>query len=314
MSINRNLARNLVRNFPRNVLCQQPHLLARGAVLLVVAGLSLATLLGGCSHKPSEGSLEAGNQAKQHRQFAEAETEYHNAINEAPDDARPHVALGQLYVTEKKPDLARSEFMKALEVAPNDPASHRALGDAYAEGGQPGLAEEQYRAAVALDPSNANYRMILGSALARAQKPGAAEAELRTAIGLNPKNAQAHLALANLLGGEAGRQEEAQAEMAEVRALDASLAPPQAAPPTAASNITPATASTPGATTRLRPLNKKFLLTHDSPVYSSANNASAVVGQVHHRKVVHVTGIMGDWFRVQLKNGTVGYIPVIAAE
>jgi len=29
---------------------------------------------------------------------------------------------------------------------------------------------------------------------------------------------------------------------------------------------------------------------------------------------VHVTGITGDWLQVTLRNGTVGFIPVTAAE
>jgi hypothetical protein len=44
------------------------------------------------------------------------------------------------------------------------------------------------------------------------------------------------------------------------------------------------------------------------------NNTSPVVGQVHRGKFVHVTGIAGDWLQVKLRNGTVGFIPVTAAE
>jgi tetratricopeptide (TPR) repeat protein len=291
----------------RNLRCRS----IPSTITLITAGFALATLIGGCSHKSSGDSLAAGNQAKQNGQLTEAESDYQAAISAAPADPRPHVALGQLYAVEKKPELARSEFMKALEIAPTDPASHRALGDAYAEGSQLGLAEEQDRAAVALDPGNAGYRLVLGDTLAKAQKPGAAEGELRTAIGLDPKDAHAHLALANLLNGETGRQEEAQAEAAEVRALDPSLMP--SAAPTAAASVAPAAA---GATAplKVRVLDKKFLLTHDSPVYATAGNTGAVVGQVHHRRLVHVTGMAGDWFRIQLKNGTVGFIPVTAAE
>jgi hypothetical protein len=35
---------------------------------------------------------------------------------------------------------------------------------------------------------------------------------------------------------------------------------------------------------------------------------------VHRRKFVRVTGITGNWFRIQMKNGTVGFIPLSAAE
>lgn len=152
-------------------------------ITLVAAGLWMMTLIGGCSHKSSDDLLEAGNQARQNSQFAEAESDYQAANNAAPGDARPHVALGQLYALEKKPDLARSEFMKAVELAPTDAAAHSALGGSYADGSELGLAENQYRAAVALDPANTSYRMALGDTLTKAQKPGVAEAELRTAIG-----------------------------------------------------------------------------------------------------------------------------------
>jgi tetratricopeptide (TPR) repeat protein len=290
-----------------------PGVITLEVITLFVAGLSITTLIAGCSHKSSGDSIAAGNQAEQNKQFAEAESDYQAAINAAPGDPRPHVAMGQLYAVEKKPDLARSEFMKALEIAPADAASHSALGDAYAEGSQLGLAEEQYRAAVALDPGNAGYRMVLGDTLANARKPGAAEVELRTAIGLDPKNAHAHLALANLLGSEPGRQEEAQAEAAEVRALDPSLLP---TPPTPAASSSPAAtpSAAAAASPKLRVLDKRFLLTHDSPVYGAADSTAPVVAQVHHGRLVHVTGMAGDWFRIQLKNGTVGYIPLTAAE
>ena len=39
-----------------------------------------------------------------------------------------------------------------------------------------------------------------------------------------------------------------------------------------------------------------------------------VVAHVHHGRFVHVTGIQGDWLQVTLRNGTVGFIPVSAAE
>ena len=64
----------------------------------------------------------------------------------------------------------------------------------------------------------------------------------------------------------------------------------------------------------LKPLNRRFLLTHNSRVYQNANGTSAVVAQVHRRKYVRVTGISGDWLQVTLRNGTVGFIPASAAE
>ncbi|MGH7877953.1 MAG: hypothetical protein ACREQD_00490, partial [Candidatus Binataceae bacterium] len=240
---------------------------------------------------------------------ADAETDFQSAATAAPQDARPHLALGNLYSFEHKTAQAQPEFMKALELEPKNAAAHAGLGDTYGAA-QPSLAEAQYRAAVALDPATVAYRLALGASLQKGQKDREAEAEFLTAIGLEPKNAHAHLALANLLTGDANRLAEAQAEYAQVKALDPSLMP--AAPvatvtPAAPAPSTAAKAST--APPRLRVLDRKFLLTHDSPVYESADGSSRVVAQVHHRKLVHVTGITRDWLRIQMKNGTVGYIP-----
>jgi tetratricopeptide (TPR) repeat protein len=281
---------------------------------LIVALLAGAAITG-CTHKSPEGYIQAGDQARQNAQLAEAEVDYLGAIKAAPDNANAHLALGNLYAFEKKFDAARAEFVKALEIAPKDASAHAAIGGAYSDQGQAGPAENQYRAAVAIAPANAAYRLALGNALVKGQKPGAAESELRTAIGLEPKNAQAHLALANLLSIETNRQDEAQAEFAEVKALDSSLLPAAAAAATPApAGMVPAPLAPGAIHAKVKDIDKRFKLTHDSPLYQSPGTDSAVVGQVHRGKFVHITGIAGDWFRVQLKTGVVGFIPVNAAE
>jgi Tfp pilus assembly protein PilF len=286
--------------------------LAFGAALAVAVGA-------GCSHKTVDDYLHSGDQAMQSTHLAEAEVDYQNAAKQAPNDARPHVALGKLYVFEQKPGAAAAEFMKVIELEPNNATAHEELASIYVTQSQLGLAEAQDRAAVALSPANSDYRMNLGTILQKQGKAREAEAEFRTAIGLQPKNAHAHLALANLLNAAPDRRSEAQAEYAEVRALDSSLlannaAPATAAAPGASATTVVASANTAGGAPKIRDLNKRFLLTHDSPVYESADNGSRVVAQVHRRKWVHVTGISGPWLRIQLKNGTVGFIPVTAAE
>ena len=279
-------------------------------------GLLAVIAIAGCAHNSADSYIQSGDQARQNAQMAEAEVDYLAAIKMAPEDARAHIALGNLYAFEKKLDAARAEFVKAIEQAPQDPVAHAAIGDAYAEQGQSGQAENQYRAAVAIAPTDAVYRLALGEILAKAQKLGPAESELRTAIGLEPKNAHNHLALANLLNTEPNRQDEAQAEFAEVKTLDPSLIPTTSA---AAAMPAPGGVASPvpaGGTPhhKVKDVEKRFQLTHDSPVYEDADSSSRVVGQVHRGKFVHITGIAGDWFRVQLKTGVVGFIPLTAAE
>jgi hypothetical protein len=125
-----------------------------------------------------------------------------------------------------------------------------------------------------------------------------------------------------------GRETESQAELNISRALEprvstspaaaasAPAAQPSVAPPSEMSSpvSTPAPAAVATAAPRLKPLNKTYLLTKDSPVYANPDASSAVVGTVRKAKYVRVTGIAGDYIQVKLKNGVVGFVPIDAAE
>jgi tetratricopeptide (TPR) repeat protein len=284
---------------------------------LIVAGVMVA-IVAGCHHKSADDSLVEGDADMQATKLADAETAYQEAVKLAPNDPRVHIALGNLYIFEHKPGDAQVEFMKVLEIDPKNAATHVALGNLYNDQSQRGLAENQYRAAVALEPDRDSYHLDLGELLWKEGKTAAAEDQIRTAIGLSPKNAKAHLALANLLATEPDRAAEANSEFDEVRALDAKLMPaPVATTAATAPAEAPATttASAAGAAApQVKPLNKLFLLTKDSPVYQNPDTTSSTVGQVRRRKYVHVTGIAGDYLQIKLKNGTIGFIPVAAAE
>jgi tetratricopeptide (TPR) repeat protein len=279
------------------------------ALLVPAVALVFATsLVTGCHRESVDDYLASGDSAMQANKLADAEHAYSEAAKAAPNDARVHVALGNLYTFEHKPQPAQVEYMKVIDLDPRNPAAHVALGNLYLDQQQLREAEEQYRAAIALDPSRANYYLQLGDVLSREGRSADAEAEFRTAIGLNPKNAQAHLALANLLGSQPGRQAEGDAELSSARILDPKLAA-SAAP--ANSGATEAAASGSG---KVKPLNKVFLLTKNSPVYESPDPSSNVVGQVHKKKYVHVVGLAGNYLQIKLRNGTVGFVPETAAE
>ncbi len=319
--------------------------------LTALAALSAVMLfLGGCHHHSVDDSLAAGDSAMQTNQLGEAESDYNEAIKAAPNDPRTHIALGNLYIFEHKTAQAQAEFMKVLDLDPKNAATHVALGNLYMDQSQYPLAENQYRAAVALEPERPAYHLDLSQALIKQNKIDAAEDQIRTALGLDPKNAQAHYALANLLNTIPNRQAEAQTEYEQAHALDPKLSGPAAegasTPEAEASVVTPAPAApTPEAAAtnypqlgtgpspaaaplppmpaipttaavppRIKPLNKLFLLTKNSPVYQNPDNASAVVAQVRANKYVHVTGIAGNYLQVRLRTGTIGFIPISAAE
>ena len=298
--------------------------------LAVAAAMIL--ILAGCHHKSAEDYLAEGDADMQATKLADAEKAYQEAVKLAPNDPRTHIALGNLYVFEHKPGEAQIEFMKVLETDPKNAATHIALGNLYVDQNQLGLAENQFRAAVALESDRPNYHLDLAEALRKQGKLGAAEDQIRTAIGLNPKNAEAHLALANLLANNPARAAEANAEFDQVRALNSKLIPapaataaavapaaplgaaPIAAPPGGAATPAAAAAAPAGAPATIKPLNKLFVLTKNSPVYQSPDETSSTIGEVRRKKYVHVTGITGNFLQIKLKNGSVGFIPIDAAE
>ena len=306
-------------NQPRYFTNRKPVVRSCAGALAVAAALSL--VLAGCHRKTAEDFLAEGDADMQTTKLADAEKAYMEAVKLAPNDPRTHIALGNLYVFEHKPADAQIEFMKVLETDPKNAATHVALGNLYVDQNQLGLAENQFRAAVALESDRPNYHLDLAESLRKQGKLGAAEDQIRTAIGLNPKDAQAHLALANLLASNPARAAEANAEFDQVRALNAKLIPAPAstaaavAPePSPGAAATTAAAAAPAGSPTIKPLNKLFVLTKNSPVYQNPDETSSTIGEVRRKKYVHVTGITGNFLQIKLKNGSVGFIPVAAAE
>ena len=284
------------------------------SLLVTAVALVFATsFVSGCHRESVDDYLASGDSAMQANKLPDAEHDYSEAAKSAPNDPRVHVALGNLYTFEHKPQPAQVEYMKVIDLDPRNPAAHVALGNLYLDQQQTRQAEEQYRAAIALDPSHANYYPQLGEVLSREGRSADAEAQFRTAIGLDPKNAQAHLALANFLSSQPGRQAEADAELSTARILDPKLAASAAPANGGSTEAAPAQAAAPGSP-KIKPLNKVFLLTKNSPVYESPDTSSTVVGQVHKKKYVHVVGLAGDYLQIKLRNGTVGFVPETAAE
>jgi tetratricopeptide (TPR) repeat protein len=302
------------------------------AFLLIVLPALFAL---GCGRRSVRDYIKSGDQALHDNQLGTAQEDYEAAVKLAPDNPQAHIKLGDFYAYEHNYPAAEAEYVKAINLKPLDASSHAALASLYSKRSQWSLAENQMRAAVVLNPASTEYRRQLATVLNQRNQVGQAEIELRTAVGLSPGDAKLHLALANFLATLPNERTAADEEFARVRQLDPSLLPPgeaatappvtpAAPPPPAEASAPPAAplppapppvaSAAPLAAKPIRPLNKKFLLTHNSPVYQNPDASSAVVAQVHRRKYVHVTGITGDWLQVTLRNGTVGFIPASAAE
>jgi tetratricopeptide (TPR) repeat protein len=280
-------------------------------IFAAAPALLAVTIVAGCGRKSADSYLAAGDAAMQANKLSDAEQDYSEAVKAAPNDPRVHAAMGNLYLLEHKTQPAQTEYMKAIDLDPRDPAAHVALGNLYLEQQEPRQAEEQFRAAIALEPSRSSYYLRLADVLNREGRPAEAEALIRTAIGLEPKNAQAHLALSSLLQNQPGRQAEGDAELSTARILDPKLAQAPATQPV--SETAPSETAAAG-TSKIKPLNKLFLITKNSAVYQNPDETSPVIGQVHKKKYVHVVGLAGNYLQIRLRNGTVGFVPETAAE
>jgi hypothetical protein len=87
--------------------------------------------------------------------------------------------------------------------------------------------------------------------------------------------------------------------------------------PTPSASQSPAVVAqspTPSPQPSVRPIDRSFLVAHDSPVYAGPDSTTAILANVRKHRRVHVIGITGDWLQVELKRGIVGFIPDKALE
>jgi hypothetical protein len=70
----------------------------------------------------------------------------------------------------------------------------------------------------------------------------------------------------------------------------------------------------PASVDLVKPYDKQFLLTADSPVYSAPNQEGNKVAEVHRGRYVHVIGQALSYLRIRMKDGTEGYVPMTAAQ
>jgi hypothetical protein len=62
------------------------------------------------------------------------------------------------------------------------------------------------------------------------------------------------------------------------------------------------------------PTDKSFQLTSDAEVLASPNHAAKKVAEVHKGKNVHVVGVALSYMKIQMKDGTEGFIPISALQ
>ena len=152
-------------------------------------------------------ALQAGNDARDARKFAEAELAYKSIFRWKARDARAAYGLGNIYVDQQRWDDAEKSYRQAFDSNPDNVDVLLALSFVLA---QPRIgagnarrvvdAETFARRATSIQPNNAMAFDRLGVALeARGILSGDTEQAFRRAVELDPKFAVAQIHLARLL-------------------------------------------------------------------------------------------------------------------
>src|SRR5207244_553425 len=151
-----------------------------------------------------EDAIADGNDARDARKFAAAESSYRAALKLKPRDSRAFYGLGNVFVDQQRWDDAEDAYRKAVEFAPNSPESLVALSFALVQPRTGAVNAKRFadaeffaRRATQLQSTNAVAFDRLGVAMmARGIFNSQTEAAFRRAVQLDPNFvlAKAHLA------------------------------------------------------------------------------------------------------------------------
>lgn len=152
-------------------------------------------------------AISDGNDARDARKFAAAESSYRAAVNLKPHDARAFYGLGNIYVDQRRWDNAEEAYRKALDFAATNPDVLTALSLVLVQprsgaSNAKRFTDAEYfaRRAIQLQPNNAMAFDQLGAAMiARGIFNSDTEAALRHSVELDPTFLVAKVHLARVL-------------------------------------------------------------------------------------------------------------------
>src|SRR5215475_11777476 len=151
-------------------------------------------------------ALSNGNDARDTRNYSQAETSYREALKIKPQDTRGFQGLGNVFVDQQRWDEAETAYRKAVEFAPNNPEALVALSFVLVQPRTGAVNARRFadaelfaKRATVLQPTNSVAFDRLGVAMvARGLVNADTEAAFRKAVELDPNSvvAQVHLARA----------------------------------------------------------------------------------------------------------------------
>ena len=109
---------------------------------------------------------------------------------------------GDLFVFQRRLDLAAADFEQALKINAHYAPALRGAGYCKLEKGEFAEAVRYLEQSVTADPTNASTHLLLGVANLQLDRRDAARAELLKALSFNPPPLRAHIHLANLYAKE----------------------------------------------------------------------------------------------------------------
>jgi tetratricopeptide (TPR) repeat protein len=163
--------------------------------------------------------LDAANQVEA------ATAEFEIAAQTSPREPEVHFGLGYLYWKQKLYEEARREFLTELAAQPRHTQALTYLADTELHSGSRTEAETRLRRVLKLDPNVRLAHLDLGILLADREEFDEAAAHFHEAIRIAPTNPDAHYRLGRLWLAT-GRQKDADAEFAKVKALAKPEQPP----------------------------------------------------------------------------------------
>jgi tetratricopeptide (TPR) repeat protein len=146
------------------------------------------------------------------------------AVNLAPDDPNPYLALGSHYYEQGDLVAAEQSFESARTLAPDSPEAHNNLGLILALQGQDEQAIAAFRRALELQPGVAATEHNLGFSLQATRDYEGAVEHYQAALALAEPEASTLLNMA-IACFEAGQAEKAEGAAGEALRLDPDLAP-----------------------------------------------------------------------------------------
>jgi tetratricopeptide (TPR) repeat protein len=120
------------------------------------------------------------------KRFADAESVLRKLVVLHPNDASAHLQLGRTLAISGKKDDAIAELEAGLKIDPADGKAHRDLADLYADSGEYDQAQKVYSALLVSHPNDASLHYAVGRMLLKQKQYAHAEQELMRTVQLQP--------------------------------------------------------------------------------------------------------------------------------